>query len=264
MKILVETSVLIEASIFWKCNGQSIKGHNFDKCNSLLSFLKEYSELGIITKTVEDEARNALDKAVLRTISQTYFDNIKEKIRMMTMQHIVSNHCLDRLDKFVEECSTRPPVDIKERDRIKKEEIEPFLRELVTKTVRYIQPRIPSFVHSKEVREELTDVIVKSLPSKGIVYKGMPADRDLTIMAEATFIYRKYRSKEKIYVASIDYHFIPNRVQVGSYLSGYMKYLENELDSTVRDKLAMQFGFIGDEPMKILEAAKQETSSAKP
>ena len=91
----------------------------------------------------------------------------------------------------------------------------------------------------------------------------MPADRDLTIMAEATFIYRKNKSKEKVYVASIDYHFIPNKVQVGSYLSGYKKYLENELDSTVRDKLAMQFGFIGEEPQKILEIAKQELASQK-
>lgn len=264
MRILVETSVLIEASILWKCSGsQSIKGHNFDKCENLLSFLKEYSELGIITKTVEDEARNALDNAVLRTIRQTYFTDIREKIRMMTMQHIISNQCLDRLDKFVEECSWRLPTDINERDRIKNEEIEPFLKELVTKTVRYIQPRIPAFLHDKEVREELTDVIVKSLPSKGIVYKGMPADRDLTIMAEATFIYRKYKGKEKIFVASIDYHFVPNRVQVGSYLSGYKKYLENELDSTVRDKLAMQFGFIGEEPTKILETARQEISLEK-
>jgi len=263
MKILVETSVLIEASIFWKCNGQPIAGRNFEKCDRLLSFLKGHSEFGIITKTVEVEARNALDKAVLRTIRQTYFIDIAEKIRMMAMQHIVSNHCLDRFDKFVEECSGRLPVDTKERDRIKNEEIEPFLRELVTTTVRYIQPRIPSFVHSKEIREEVTDVIVKYLPSRGIVYKGMPADRDLTIMADATFIYRKYKNKEKVYVASIDYHFIPNRVQVGSYLSGYMKYLENELDSTVRDELAMKFGFIGEEPAKIVEATKQEMSTGQ-
>jgi hypothetical protein len=263
MKILIETSVLIEASIFWKCNGQSIKGFRFDKCSGLLSFLRGHSELGIITKTVEDEARGALDRAVLKTIHQTYFADIREKVRMMAMQHIVSNHCLDRLDKFVEECSGRLPVDTKERDKIKNEEIEPFLKDLVTRTVRYIQPEIPHFIHDKEVREELTDVIVKSLPSKGIVYKGMPADRDLRIMAEATFIYRKYNGNEKIYVASIDYHFIPNRIQVGSYLSGYKKYLENELDSTVRNELAMQFGFIGEEPTKILEVAKKEISTEK-
>jgi len=264
MRILVETSVLIEASIFWKCNEQRIAGRNFEKCDQLLSFLKEHTEFGLITKTVEMEARNALDKAVLRTIRQTYFTDITEKIRMMAMQHIVSNHCLDRFDKFVEECSGRLPVDTKERDRIKKEEIEPFLRELVTTTVRYIQPRIPSFVHSKNVREEVTDVIVKYLPSRGVVYKGMPADRDLTIMSDATYIYRKYRSKEKVYVASIDYHFIPNRVQIGSYLSGYMKYLENELDSTIRDELAMKFGFIGEEPTKVLEVVKKELATEQP
>jgi len=263
MKIMVETSVLIEASIFWKCNGQSVKGFSFDKCNGLLFFLKEHPEFGIVTKTIEDEARNALDKAVLRTIRQTYFTDIKEKIRAMTMQHIVSNYCLDRLDRFVEECSSRLPIDTKERDRIKTQELEPFLRELVMRTVRYIQPSIPSFVKDREIREEITDIIVKSLPSKGIVYKGMPADRDLTIMAEATFIYRKNKSKENVYIASIDYHFIPNKVQVGSYLSGYKKYLENELDSTVRDKLAMQFGFVGEEPVKIQEAAKQEISNPK-
>jgi hypothetical protein len=260
MKILVETSVLIGASIFWRCDGQSVKGFSYDKCNELLSFLKEHPELGIITKTVEDEARSVLDKAVFRTIHQTYFADIKEKIRAMTMQHIVSNYCLDRLDKFVEECSSRLPIDTKERDRIKTQEIEPFLIDLVRRTVRYIQPSIPSLVKSKGIREELTDVIVKSLPSKGIVYKGMPADRDLTIMAEAAIVCRKCKNKEKVYVASVDNHFIPNKVQVGSYLSGYKKYLENELDSTVRDRISVQFGFIGDEPARILEIAKEETT----
>jgi hypothetical protein len=263
MKILVETSVLIEASIFWKCNGTSLKGNSFDKCDGLLHFLKEHLEFGIITKTVEDEARNTLEKAVLRSIRRTYFTDIREKIRTMTMQHIVGNYCLDRLDKFIEECSSRLPVDTKERDRIKNEEIEPFLKQLVTQTVRYIQPRIPSFVTNRGIREEVTDVIVKSLPSKGIVYKGMPADRDLTIMAEATFIYRKYKNKENVYVASIDYHFIPNKVQVGSYLSGYKKYLDNELDPTVRNELAGKFGFVSEEPLKILEIAEKEISSQK-
>jgi hypothetical protein len=259
MRTLVETSVLIEASIFWKCTDQAIKGRCFEKCTDLLSFLKEHSQFGVITKTIEDEARNALDDAVRRTIKKTYFTDFAEKIKIMAMQHIVSNYCFDRLDKFVEECSSRLPIDTKERDRIKSQEIEPFLKELVTQTVRYVQPSIPSFIHGRD-REELTDVIVQFLPSRGMVYKGMPADRDLTIMAEATFIYRKYKCKEQIYLASIDYHFIPNRVQIGSFLSGYKKFLENELDSGVRDKLAMQFGFVGDEPLKILEALKQEVA----
>ena len=176
----------------------------------------------------------------------------------MTLQHIVTNDCLDKLEKLIEECSTRLPIDTKERDRIKADEIAPFLQELVTKTVRYLQPHIPAFVTGQGLREELTDVIVKSLPSKGVVYKGMPADRDLTIMAEATLIHRKYRCKKKIYVASMDHHFIPNKVQVGSFLSGYKKFLPDELDPTVRDKLATEFGFIGDDPLEVLKAAQKE------
>jgi len=258
MKIIVETSTLISASIFWKSNGHLIKHPYFDKCSNLFGFLEDHAESGIVTKTIEDEAKNVLDKAVITTIRQVYFDDIKEKIRIMTLQHIITNHCLDRLEKFIEECSTRLPINIKERDRIKKEEIEPFLQEIVTNTVRYIQPHIPSFIKGQEFREELEDVIVKSLPAKGIVYKGMPADRDLTIMAEATLIYRKYEGKEKVYVASMDNHFIPNKVQVGSFLSGHKRFLPDELDSTVRDRLAEKFGFIGDDPLEILKIAEKE------
>jgi len=254
MKIIVETSVLIGACVFWKRKDLLVKHCFYDECNELFEFLRDNPELGIITKTVENEAKNVLNKAVIDTIRQTYFPDIGKKLKIMTLQHIITNHCFDRLENFVEECSTRLPINTKERDKIKTEEIEPFLREMVKNTVRYIQPRIPSFIKGTEVRGELTDIMVESLPAKGVIYKGMPADRDLAIMSEATMIYRKYEGKERVYVASKDNHFIPNRVQIGSYLSGHMKYL-NELDSTVRDKLAEKFGFIGDDPLKILEFA---------
>jgi len=262
MKIIVETSVLIGACIFWKRKDLLVKHQFFDEANKLFEFLRDNPELGIITRTIESEAKNVLDKAVITTIHQTYFTDIKKKIKVMTLQDIITNHCLDRLEDIVEECSTRLPIKIKERDKIKTHEIEPFLKELVKNTVRYIQPRIPSFVRGKGFRGELTDLMVESLPAKGIIYKGIPADRDLTIMSEATFIHRKYKGKEKVYLASKDNHFIPNRVQIGSYLSGYMKKLD-ELDSTVRNKLAKKFGFIGDEPSKILEFAEKEIKTKK-
>lgn len=255
MKTIIETSVLIGASVFWEYNSLSIKDKHFDRCIKLFDFLEDSPELAIITKTVESEAKNVLNKAVIRTIRRFYFTDITEKIRIMTFQHIITNHCLDRLEKFVEECSTRLPINTRERDKIKTEELEPFLKGIVKTTVRYIQPKIPSFVKGKEFRGELTDIMVKSLPAKGIIYKGMPADRDLTIMAEAALICRKYG--EKVYLASVDNHFKPNPVQVGSYLSGHMKYLD-ELDSTVRDKLAEKFGFIGDDPLMILELVEEE------
>jgi len=235
----------------------SIKDRFFDSCNALFTFLKNNPELGVITKTVENEAKNVLNKAVLRTIRHTYFPDITKKIKIMTLQHIITNHCFDRLENLVEECSTRLPVDIVQRDKIKTEELEPFLEETVKRTVRYIQPRIPRFVKGKRFRSELKRKMAKSLPAKGIIYKGMPADRDLTIMAEATLFYRRYKGKERVYVASMDNHFKPNRVQVGSFLSGSEQYLD-EFDCAVRDMLAERFGFIGEVPLKILEIVEFE------
>lgn len=261
MKIIVETSVLISACIFWKRKHLLVKHLFFDECNKLFGFLKANPELGVITKTIETEAKNVLNKAAMSTISHTYFPNIGEKIRIMTLQHIITNHCLDTLENLVEECSSRLPIDVRERNKIKTEEIEPFLMKLVKKTVRYIQPKIPYFIKSKGLRGELTDIMVKSLPTKGMIYKGMPEDRDLTIMSEATMIYRKYGSK--VYIASMDNHFIPNRVQIGSFLSGHMKKLD-ELDPTVRDILAKKFGFIGDKPLMILESVGKECKEEVP
>jgi hypothetical protein len=174
----------------------------------------------------------------------------------MVLQHEVFNAALDRLDYYVEECSTRFPIDRKERDQIKKNEIEPFLAELSRRTLRYIQPSIPKFI-AKPLRDELTAKIVESLPSKGIVYKGMPGDRDLTIMAEATLIYRKFNRKETVYVASKDNHFKPNPVQVGSYYDEASHY-SGDVDGTVRNMLAARFGFIGEDPRIILTQLRKE------
>lgn len=264
MKIVIETSTLVSISVFWEDPARSIllKHAFFDKCEKLFNFLRNNSklEMGIITKTVENEAQGVLNKAVDKTIHHSYFPDLKKKIRIMILQDVITNDCLDRLEKIVEECSIRLPINTKERDRINVEEIEPFVKKIVTTTVRYIQPRIPRFIKGVDLRSELTDKMVQSLPDKGIIYKGMPSPRDLRIMAEATMIYRRYEGKEKVYLASMDNHFKPNRVQVGSFLSGYKKFL-NELDSTVRDKLAEKFGFIGDEPDKIMDIVNANLSA---
>jgi len=102
MKIIIETSVLIGASVFWEYEDILVKDRHFDICNKLFEFLKDNPELGIITKTVESEAKNVLNKAVMRTIRRFYFPDIKKKLKIMTLQHVIINHCFDRLEKFVE------------------------------------------------------------------------------------------------------------------------------------------------------------------
>lgn len=220
---------------------------------------KGISDAVIITKTVEEEAKGALKNAVEGAIRDNATPYLIAKYGFMVLQHIVLNDALDRLDFYVEECSTRFPINRKERDQLKKNEIEPFLAEIARTTMRYIQPSIPKFI-AKPLRDELTAKIVEFLPSKGVVYKGMPSDRDLTIMAEATLIYRKFNRKETVYVASTDNHFKPNPVQVGSYYDNSMHYAG--VDSTVRDKLAEKFGFIGEDPRIVLAHIKEEQEKA--
>ena len=213
----------------------------------------------IITKTVEDEAKNALNRAVGKTIRENAQPSLLSRYGLMVLQHLILNEALDRLEYYVEECSIRLPINREERDSLKTKEIEPFMQAISKSTLRYIQPSIPSFIKTKSLRDELTRKMVESLPSKGVVYKGMPSDRDMTIMAEAALIYKKFKGNERIYVASVDNHFKPNPVQVGSYLNSSMKYT-GDLDSTVRDRLAEKFGFIGEDPEKILEMIKKAST----
>lgn len=212
----------------------------------------------IITKTVENEAKNALDNAVNSTLRVSYLKTLRARYKYMVLQHLVLNDSLDRLDYYVEECSIRLPIDVSERNKIKDEEIEPFLKELVKKTLRYLQPRrVPRrVVKSKALREELKQIMYDSLPSKGIIYKGMPGDRDLIIMAEATLIKRTKSEDELFYIASVDNHYKPNPVQVGSFLSKSMTFT-GELDGYVRDQLSEKFGFIGEDPEKIIALIKK-------
>lgn len=211
----------------------------------------------IITRTVEFEAKNALDSAVKKTIIGSYIPGLLAKYTLMVLQHLVMNNSLDRLEYYVEECSVRLPINTRERDKVKSEEIEPYLKEITAHTLRYIKPEIPGFIKDSGLRDELTKIMVKSLPSKGTIYKGMPGDKDLTIMAEAALIYKKFGGKETIYVASVDNHFKPNPVQVGSILSPSVMYT-GELDTTIRDKLSNMFSFIGEDPQEIVKIMEKE------
>lgn len=266
MKIVLETSALVSAAICWQHQEQgktySLKHKFFWKCNAALEHCREkgLADNVIITKTVEDEARNVLDKAVEDTIRDNAAPGLIEKYGLMVLQHLVLNDALDKLDYYIEECSVRLPIDRKQRDSLKNNEIEPFLREISKKTLRYIQPSIPRLVKDKSLRDDLTRQMVKSLPSKGIIYKGMPPDKDLSIMAEAALVYGRFQGKEKVYVASVDNHFKPNPVQIGSHLDSAM-YYTGELDSNVRDSLAEKFGFIGEDPQIVLEILKKEVGS---
>jgi hypothetical protein len=263
MKVVIETSVLIAGSIFWRHtddHGTYEVSHGAVRvCSALFDILRRLStvqlDVGIVTKTVEDEARDTLDKAVGDVIAQSAFPSLVIRHRVMTLQHIITMDCLYNMDLMIEETSQRLPIRRTERQWVIEKELRPFFKKVVPRTQRYVQPRIPSLVKDSALRNELTDIIVKTIPAHGVIYKGFPEERDLAIMAEATLIFRKYRRREKTLVASRDYHFIPSPVQVGSFLAGAPRFT-GELDSTVRDDVANRFGFVSEHPKKIIEELK--------
>jgi hypothetical protein len=261
LKIVVETSALVSASICWRYIEQgknlSLEHHFYRKCCALIEFCKtsNLSDNVIITKTIEEEAKSTLKKAARDAIRDNATQDLVSKYGFMVLQHIVYNSALDKLDYYVEECSVRTRIDRKERELVIKNELEPFLVNAIVGTNRFIRPILPRFI-GKSLRNELITTIVQSLPTKGIIYKGMPEEKDLRIMAEATMVYRKYGCKEKVYVASVDNHFKPNPVLV-AYYQKPPKFI-GQFDSTVRDKLAGKFGFIGEDPKQLLYLLTKE------
>jgi len=209
----------------------------------------------VITITVEEEARNALKRAVERTIRDNAEQNLIRKYGLMVLQHMVLNDALDRLDYYVEECSVRTTIDRKARELIATQEITPYLNQIIVGTSRYVQPLVPKFI-GRSLRNELIRKIANSLPRKAVLYKGMPEEKDIVIMAEATLIVRKYDGKAKVYVASLDNHFKPNPVLI-AYVGGAKQYA-GRMDSTIRDLVASKFGFIGEDPRQVLYLVTQE------
>lgn len=264
MKVLIETSTLVSGSISWEYTlrrrTKTLEHIFFKKSNLLFCACndKEMQDDVIITKTVEDETRNVLNRAVNTTIRQRAPKGLKQIYNIMVLQHLILNDSLDRLDYYVEECSIRLPIDISTRNEIRDSEIEPYLKDIVKNTLRFIHPQISRVVRGRHFRAELIKQMIDSLPEKGIIYKGMPEDRDIIIMAEATLLKRKYEDEESFYVASLDKHFIPNPIQVFSYLSPDMMFT-GDLDSTIRDKLHEKFGFIGEDPQEITRILQEST-----
>jgi len=254
MKIFVDTSTLVAGSICWEYQlrgkDRTLKQRAYFMCNGLFRKIKEKKceSDTIISKTVEDETRGVLRKAVNNTIIKHAPRDLLKKYKLMVLQEIVLNDSLDKLDYYVEECSIRLPIDTDIRDEIKINEIEPFLKRTIINTVRFLRPsKIPRFVKGSSFRRELNKIMAKSLPQSGVVYKGMPEDRDLILMSEATFIIRTYFPDEDVYIVSLDNHFKPNPVIIYLSESRTTEFI-GKFDSTIRDTLHSEFGFIGEYP----------------
>jgi hypothetical protein len=264
MKVVIETSVLISGSIFWRYKDDEtgetyeVSHKHLMPCSALFDILRKLKklEVAIVTETAEYEAKGTLDKAIDDVIGDSLFPSLEAYHKIMALQDIIWNDCRDYMETRIEEMAERAIIRRSQSDWIVSSQLRPFFRRIVPSTLRYVQPRIPPLVKDPTLRNDLADIMFETIPATGKIYKGFPEESDLVIMAEATFINRKFRYKEKVYVVSLDAHFIPNLVQVGSFLTGRVK-LSRKLDPTVRDDVARRFGFTGEHPNIMVDVLKQ-------
>jgi len=268
MKVLIETSTLTSASISWLHKGErgyeKVEHPHYKKCRAIFDYVKNMGikEVLIITETVENHVKDIMFNAVESTIKKLRPLNIKRRYNMMVFQYIICNDSLDVLDYYLEECSIRKRYTKLKMRLLRRVEIIPYLKAIVSDTKRYRpEPRLTRVIKSRSLRRLLKRRMSEGLPKKGgIIYPGMPTFIKIIIMTEATMLYRELKGAEEVYIASCDNHFKPNLVQIGSYLSPQM-FFTGELDSTIRDKLASKFGFIGEDPDLILPLLKAEYGS---
>jgi len=271
MFIIIDSSVLIAASILWKYNHTNgvwrLVGKAHHESDSLLNFIKKSDEITcIISKTVENEAKNTLREKAINNVIQFYEkekmfpDFIIKKYKSFVLQNIILNASIDRLEMLVEEYSTRLPIDISIRDKLMNSKLIPFFDKVIPETCPFIPaPHIPRTIKgSLNAKKDILNSMIKGSDKGYIIYKGYPEPKDIIIMSEALYIYNNHckDTKKDLLIASLDNHFKPNPVFIGSRDSSFWRKKNTDpirIDSTVRDRLKEEFGFECDHPKAILD-----------
>lgn len=261
--IIMDSSVLINSCLFWEAEiqGRKIFLHQrkFSECEALFGLIKKFNKdlTCIITKTVEMETINALKGAVNSFMlkEMSVVSDVVKKYGYETLKNIIRDQSLDILDDIIEGYSTRLPIDKKKVEMIYNE-IESFFRKNILDTVRYIPvpgvlKRMRGTLNGK--REIILEIIKNFSSGNKILYlHGEPYDKDKKIMTEATYLCRDYNDRKKVYIASLDYHFIPNPIQIESFKSPLYMMDYERVDSSMRDMLMENFGFFSDRPKELL------------
>jgi hypothetical protein len=261
--VMIDSCTLITSSLFIEVEikGKTffLRQRKFKECEALFDlFAKHREELAcIITRTVEIEATTALEKAAKKLLKIYYWKitDLQSKFNYSTLKNAIYDESLDRMEDIIDEYSTRPPMNREDVKRILRTEIEPFFMKIMPETCRYFPTPIiiKRMIGPLSEKKEILDGIKNTLGSDKIMYvTGEPKIKDKLIMAEATYICR-VNKKKIVYVASLDYHFIPNPTQIDSFKSPLHFVNYENMDTRMRDLLNKNFGFFGARPKELLE-----------
>jgi len=241
LKVALETSVMVAWSVHIPSKTFEVmpaQDEHYDRAQQLVGEIrsKVARRIGIVTRTILIESRNALRDALRRTL-----------VRAGSMPDdpsdfsIILNYCGDRLERAAEILSLEP-VDQNRKDYFFTQTTGMYsmllgraslVTERTTRALAEDRTRvtaspkywgIKSELETKEVRQEMRQLYnLRSNP---------PKPRDMEILAEMAALYESYNQEmpTDVYLASTDHsHLSPWRFELGVVSDQITKQIEETL-----------------------------------
>jgi len=249
-KVLLDTSVLISASVYYVSRDWhiTVKHPFYEQSTSLIGFLKKNlaKRIGIITKTIEDQAFAVIQDAVEKELKKRDIDRLKD----FRIYSAILNSCEVRLNQILA-YMLREPVDPEKVNEIYLK-VDEMYEELAEEAVRLHFER-PTEAWRWRVAKRFKQVAQEILKNRRWkqnlqlinLIRNPVKKSDKMILAEAVYLLAIYRRTEgitKFYLSSTDHHFSPIRFKGG---------IESRI---VTSRIDERLGLICEWPRQIVKA----------
>ena len=235
IKIFVETTVLIAASIYSK--GGKYHHKQYSDSKSLFNFFKENiaKQAGFTSDTVINQAWMKLEKAINDVINESN-EQFENNVVRLDLISGIKDDAEDRLAQNIKVLG-KYPIDDSKVEKILKEEVSPFYKDFKNE----LKTKGEFVKYGLRLKKSTLKMIARMNKP---YFKGIPDSVDKTILAEAIYIKRTFLNDEEICLASLDTDFSPAKK-----------------DSFLRDKVNDDFRIYCGWPAEIFSRAKQSHSS---
>jgi hypothetical protein len=204
MLVFFETSTLVAASI--RALEGSIQHSRYSESKGLVNQAAKREILGITTFNIEEQANNALEKALLDVMELNKPPETIEEFRnYSTILDAIQRMYLENIS-FLDRLST----DKDEVVRIEEEEVYPMYEALdanVREPPEKVYTISPKFMRTANYVNRIVfgryKQTMKRLDEKSII----PDSYDRTILSEAVYLKRNRFQKQRFCLASLDNHF---------------------------------------------------------